>query len=103
MVFGSRNKVKKAKNVTIKIGDKGIKQVPSFKYLGLTFDSTLNYNHHIASVIRTIIHKMTLLAKLKRYLRGDTTVSIYKTMLLPYFDYADIIYNKAFGKDIAKL
>ena len=46
---------------------------------------------------------MTLLAKLKKYLCDDTAILIYKTMLLPYFDYADIIFCKANQKDLGKL
>ena len=38
MAFGSRGKIKKAKNLTIKLGGQKLHQVPSFKYLGLTLD-----------------------------------------------------------------
>ena len=103
MSFGSRNRVKKAKNVKIALGDQRLCQVPSFKYIGLTLDSTLNFGHHIASVIRTIIHRLILLSKMKRFLREDTALSIFKTMMLPYFDYADVIFDKAHHKDIDKL
>ena len=65
-----------------------LKKVPTFKYLDLTLDQTLNYNHHISSIIRTVLHKMTLLAKMKKYLYNDVALLIYKTMLLPYLDYA---------------
>ena len=47
---------------------------------------------------------MTLLAKLKKYLNGDIyALLIYKTMLLPYFDYADVIICKANQEDIDKI
>ena len=46
---------------------------------------------------------MTLLAKLKRYLKNDCALQIYKSMLLPYFDYADVILAKANLKDVDKL
>ena len=72
--------------------------MPYFKYLGLTLGSTLNYSKHIASVLKLNFYKMTLLAKLKKYLNGDSALLIYKTMLLPYFDYADVIICKAIDK-----
>ena len=103
MAFGSRHKVKKAKKSIIKLGKDELKQVPSYKYLGLILDSTLNYNLHVNQVIRTVLHKLMLLSKMKKYLRDDTALSIYKTMLLPYFDYADVIFDKALNKDISKL
>ena len=103
MVFASRAKVKKCRNVTVEIGGTRLKVVPSFKYLGLTLDSTLNFTQHIASVIRLITYKMTLLAKLKKYLNTEVATLIYKSMILPYFDYADVIYWKANERDLGKL
>ena len=103
MTFGSRQRVKKAKDVLLKIGGVELKVVPSYKYLGLILDSTLNYNMHIQSTIRIILHKLSLLAKMKKFLTNDTALSIYKAMLLPYFDYGDIIYDKANCKDLDKL
>ena len=47
MVFGSRSRVKKAKNVRIIVNGVALQLVPSFKYLGLILDSTLNFNQHI--------------------------------------------------------
>ena len=103
MVFASRSKVKKCKAVELRLGRDKLKVVPHFKYLGLTVDSTLNFNNHISSVVNLICYKMTLLAKLKKYLNSDSAFLIYKTMLLPYFDYADVITCKANQKDIEKL
>ena len=103
MVFASRTKVKRCKDVEVRIGDERLKMVPYFKYLGITLDSTLNFTKHIASVIQLICYKMTLLAKLKKYLKDETALLIYKTMLLPYFDYADVIFCKANMKDTDKL
>ena len=77
--------------------------VPHFKYLGITLDSTLNFTKHIASVIHQICYKMTLLAKMKKYLKDESAVLIYKTKLLPYFDYAVVIISQANKKDVDKL
>ena len=103
MAFASRSRVKKCKNVNINIEGEKLKLVPHLKYLGLTLDSTLNYSQNIASVIKIISYKMTRLAKLKRYLKNDSALNIYKSMILPYFDYADVIFHKANSKDLDKL
>ena len=103
MVFGTRSRVKSAKNVKIKINNEEIQTVPSFKYLGILLDSTLNYNQHIASVIRTVLHKITLLSKVKRYLRDESALQIYKSMILPYLDYADVVFANSNAVDIEKL
>ena len=105
MAFGSRQKVKRAKNSEIKQGGEVLKQVPSYKYLGMILDSTLNYNLHVNQVIRTVLHKLMLLTKMKKYLRDDAALSVFKSMSMmpPYFDYADVIFDKALNKDINKL
>ena len=87
----------------VKLGNEKLQQVPSYKYLGMILDSTLNYNLHVNQVIRTVLHKLMLLTKMKKYLRDDTAICIYKSMLLPYLDYADVIFNGALSKDISKL
>ena len=93
--FGSRYKVKKGKGALVKVDKDKLSLVPSFKYLGMTLDSTLNFNQHLISVTRIILHKLRLLSKMKRYMDDDTAIIIYKSMLLPYFDYAGVIYDKA--------
>ena len=103
MAFGTRQKVKKTTDVNIEVGGERLKVVPSYKYLGIILDSTLNYSQHINAVINAVLHKLTLLAKMKRYLHDDVAVKIYKSMLLPYLDYADVIYAKANSNDISKL
>ena len=103
MVFGSRSKVKKAKNITVTLNGDVLKKVPTFKYLGLTLDPTLNFNHHISSVVRLVLYKMILLARMKKYLNNEVALLIYKSMLLPYLDYADVIFHKSNSSDLDKL
>ena len=66
MAFGSRQKVKKARKTEIRLGGENLKHVPSYKYLGLILDSTLNYNLHVNQVIHTVLHKLMLLSKMKK-------------------------------------
>ena len=103
MVFGSRSKIKKANNVGLFMNGDKLKKVPTFKYLGIVLDPTLNFNHHISTVMRTVLHKMTLLAKMKKYINNRVALLIYKTMILPYLDYADVIYHNSMSGDLNKL
>ena len=103
MFFGSRSRVKKAKNVKVYIQGATLQKVPTFKYLGLILDPTMNYNHHLNSVIGTVLHKMTLLAKMKTPKKGVLPLQIYKSIILPYIDYGDVIYNEANSDILDKL
>ena len=103
MSFGSRSRVKKCSKAKIMLKGERLKLVPSYKYLGVTLDPTLSYSQHISGVIRTVHHKMTILGKLKKYLNNDVALGIYKAMLLPYLDYADVIFCKAGASELVKL
>ena len=99
------SKVKKYLNadVALKIYKSILKLVPSFKYLGMTLDPTLSFSHHVSATIRCVQHKIILLSKVKKYLNADVALKIYKSMILPYLDYADVIYSKANVSDLDKL
>ena len=103
MVFGSRSKVKKAKNIKVKLAGELLQKVPTYKYLGMVLDPTLNYNHHISYVIKTVLYKLLLLGKVKKYLHDNVALQIYKSMLLPYFDYADVIFHNSMSGSLEKL
>ena len=103
MVFGTREGVKRSKKVLLFINGEKLRMVSSFKYLGLLLDSTLTYNLHIKSLIRSIIHKVSLLSKVKTYLKDDVALQIYKSMILPFLDCADVIFDKAYSGQVAKV
>ena len=103
MSFGTRHAIKKTNQQALYLGGKKLQNVSTFKYLGFTLDSTLTFKSHLADVIRNVIHKKTLLARLKSFLHNDTALSIYKAIILPYFDYCDIVYQGANANDLDKL
>ena len=92
MNFGSKNKVKKARNITIKIKNEILGIVPTYKYLGIHLDQTLNFKYHLDTLLKLINHKLYMFSKIRKYLTVTSAITIYKTMILPYFDYGDVIY-----------
>ena len=77
--------------------------VTSYKYLGVTSESCMGFEHHMKKSIQDnrpyirpyIRHnKVWLLSKLRRYVNLKSAEIIFKTMILPYFDFADI-FNEA--------
>ena len=99
MFFGTRSKVKKAKNVKLCLRSTQLQLVPSYKYLGFTLDFVLSYSNHISVLLNTIAHKAYVLSKIRRFITEYSAIKIFKSMILPYFDYADIVYDKANQND----
>ena len=60
MAFAKRSTVKKCKDVKIMIDNKRLKLVPSYKYLGMLLDSTLNYSMHITLIVNVVSYKRQL-------------------------------------------
>ena len=103
VLFGTSKRVKKVGQFQLCIKGKPLQRVPSYKYLGMTLDSALTYKQHLASVVRAVSHKIYVLSRVRKYLSTRSALLIYKTMVLPFFDYADVIYNNANVKDLDRL
>ena len=95
MIFGLRPRLKEIIQHTLYFGDKKIDRSHSLKYLGVVLDPVLNFNKHAETVIKKVIHKVYLLARLREFMDNKTLLKMYKTMVLPYADYGDIFYDSA--------
>ena len=74
--------------------------------MGIILDSHLSYTKHLNNVERMVSHKINLLGKVRQNLSFNTSILAYKTMILPYFDYGDILYmntNQALLGKLQKL
>ena len=78
-------------------------QVPSYKYLGITLDNSLNLNLQIQQTMNKVSHKLYILSKIRQFLTKESAILIYKTMILPYFDYGDIAYMFSSKNELNKL
>ena len=103
MAFGSKNNIKKDKGKNLLLNGEKISLVPTFKFLGVFLDQTLNFRHHLDMLINTINFKLYILSKIRKYLNNVCALTIYKSMVIPYFDYADVIYMYSKNPDIKKL
>ena len=87
----------------VKIGEAPLEIVPSYRYLSFNLDSTLSFSNHIRTVSSMVAHKANLLAKIRKFLTDEVALKIYKSMILPYFDYGDVIYNQGNQDGLDKL
>ena len=55
------------------------------------------------NLFKIVSHKVWLLSKLRRYVNLKSAETIFKTMILPYFDYADIFYEATTVQNLSKL
>ena len=103
MMFGSRYNINKNNNLKININKETIQAVPTYKYLGVHLDQTLSFNYHLKNLINKISQKMYVFSKIRRFLNEKTSIIVYKSMILPFFDYADAIFMFSNEKLLYKL
>ena len=105
VMFGTRNKINNIDNNNINIRINGVKiqAVPTYKYLGLNLDQTLNFKYHLGIVISNISFKLYLFSKVRRFLNEKTAIIIYKSMILPFYDYCDVVFAFSDTPELKKL
>ena len=103
MLFGSRVRLKNSRCPRLIINNVNIDFVHQYKYLGVILDPHLTFNKHLNNIIKITAHKINLLSKVRQYLTESASLTIYKTMILPYFDYGDILFINSPVKYLDKL
>ena len=103
MNFATKGTLKKYIHKPILLNNEVIELTTSYKYLGLTFDCNLTFKKHISNLINIINRKAYLLSKLRHHLTKAACITLFKSMILPHFDYGDIIYSAASLNQLTKL
>ena len=80
--------------LTFEVNGEILMQATDYKYLGVQLDSRLEFEYHKQTLSRSINQKIFFLGKIRRYITTYAALQIYKTTILPIFDYADIIYDQ---------
>ena len=93
MLFGTRHTLSSFENIQLHIHGQPIERVSSFKYLGVKVDPLLTFDSHVAYVQSKTIAKIKLLGRARAFLSQDLCISLYKSLVLPMFDFNDYIFD----------
>ena len=103
MLFGTKNMLKKGVRNDVYIDGNKIQYVNFFNYLGIKIDSTLTFELHAAESLRMVSHKLFLLSKIRKFITIEQALTIYRTKIVPYFDYGDVFLINTTSKTKEKL
>ena len=92
MLFGKKRKLDTIGQFDITIGGEKIERVEYFKYLGIYLDQYMNFEKHIDWLYSKASMKIGAISKIRRNLDQGTALMLYKSMVLPHFDYCDVVY-----------
>ena len=103
MVFGSPQKLKDLPPLELKLDDVLLHAVTSYKYLGMTLDSQLNYNLHVNKLISLVSSKLKLFQRMRTFLSVRAAIMVYKGTILPLLEYGDVFLSATSVKNRKKL
>ena len=91
-MFGSSRKLKNTE-ISIKINQSALEKVDSYKYLGVTVNQRMNWTDHIDSIISKVSQRLGLVRRVKHLLPMSARLTLYNSLIMPLFDYADIVWG----------
>ena len=80
-------------NIDVTINNNKLIQVDQVKYLGLHIDSKLQWNIHVNSMCKTITKKLAMMNRTSKIVDKKTLIQIYKSFIMPSFDYVDSVWH----------
>ena len=74
-------------NYELTLKSNNILTIDELKSLGVTIDNNLTFSSHIKLVLSKIHAKIAALRRIRNFIDSDTAVKLYKSYILPHFDY----------------
>ena len=94
MSIGSRQNLTKAKFMTLKMDDWPIEHKPSIKLLGVHIAEMLTWDHQIKHISSKDSNGLRMLYLVRRLTDNqETLMTIYYSLVQPYFDYCDVVWS----------
>ena len=103
ILFGSRHKLSQITCFNLGILGEPIERVYHFKYLGVILDQYLSFNEHIEYLLSKANQKLGVLRKVRKCLNRSLSLTLYKSLVLPHFDYCDVVYSCTSQENLRKL
>ncbi len=91
-LLGTYQKINKAVDITINVGNSPLEQVSEYKYLGMWIDKNLNWNYHVDKMCSKLSRRHRILRRVKFNLPKETLYMLYNSIVLLLFDYGDVVY-----------
>jgi hypothetical protein len=91
--MGTKAHIKRMPRISVKLDNEPLAKAFTYRYLGITVDSNLNFKAHTKGLIRNVNHKVYLFRKVRGKLTDESSEKVLRNMILPSIDYGDIIYG----------
>ena len=106
LLFGTAPRLSKIEDFKIIVGSSVLKRVTEYKYLGVTLDEHLNWKAHTSILFSKASKRIGLLRQIRDDISTYAANNIYKSFILPLFDYCDSVWtccNKVDAESLERL
>ena len=103
VLFGTHQKTSKVDKFELFLGERLVKQLDHYKYLGIILDAHLNFKEHVAKVFGKVSSRLGALRRIRKNLTLDAANKVYKSTILPILDYCDVAWNSIGQNECKKL
>ena len=93
MQLGTKAHIKRMPRISVKLDNAPLAKAFTYRYLGITIDTNLDFKAHTKGLIRNINHKVYLFRRVRGKLTEESSEKVLRNMILPSIDYGDIIYS----------
>ena len=94
MLIGAQQKIASIlRESSIVVSSNLIEHVEKFKCLGITLDQTLSWEQHIEEITLKVSRDLGALKRIRPNVPQPTLITIYNTIILPYFDYCSTVWG----------
>ena len=82
-------------SIDVKMDGSVLEEKSSFKMLGLTFSSKLDWGSYIVSIAKTASKKIRVLIRSMKFLSPEVALYLYKSTILPFMEYCCHVWDGA--------
>ena len=90
VLFGTKEMLRNSRHIDMFMDAQKLQYVNDYMYLGIKLDNKFTFELHANEYYRHVIHKNYILSKIRRYVNTHQALTIYKSMIMPYFCYGDV-------------
>ena len=93
MIFGTSIRLSRLNDPPLNLCNRGvfINQTHSYKYLGISINSTLNMSNHFSMALKKASGRINLLKRVRYFINTNTAATIYKSMIIPTLTYCPLV------------
>ncbi len=103
MLMSSARRKFDAEDCNIMIDNETITRVSNTKFLGVIIDETMSWKYHIDHICNKVSKCIGILLRARQQLYGHTLLTLYNSLIKPYFVYCITIWGNTYAKYLHKL